>query len=362
MRESDFDDFRQHLNEILMDGAGMSAVSGEIDFDDEALTEFIDNDKKLMLLAFVQGRTVGNIDVQAGQRIRMAHTASLGMSVNPLWRGRGIGSVMLDEAIKWAEENPALEKICLDVLGSNESAIGLYRNNGFTCEGTKFNQIKYEDGTYASSWFMSRSVSCQARTGALIEEKQSDSQTNSPEEIVSDLKLYEKKNLPIEIWLSESDCVEGFVISIGSDYVLTARIFQQSWLNGFRATKLSCIHEILPADDETFICKALRSRGSLPVESPFAQEGETMADLAGKFHEKFPIAIFCCEYGSKENSVAGAFQGMCDGVVSLKLISRAGNWIPEIERLDVACVEEILFGSKYEETLFQMAERSITEN
>ena len=58
----------------------------------------------------------------------------LGMGVVEGWRGRGVGSQLLDAAIAWAKEHAA-HKIQLEVWPHNTGAQRLYEKSGFVAEG-----------------------------------------------------------------------------------------------------------------------------------------------------------------------------------------------------------------------------------
>ena len=88
----------------------------------------------------------------------MSHAGGFGISVNPDWRGQGVGGAMLDTLLEWASDNPRIEKISLDVLASNSGAIRLYEQKGFSIEGRKAKAIKFEDGTYDDDVHMGRFV------------------------------------------------------------------------------------------------------------------------------------------------------------------------------------------------------------
>jgi ribosomal protein S18 acetylase RimI-like enzyme len=69
----------------------------------------------------------------------------LGMLVHRDWRGRGVGSALLREAIVRAR-GQGLHKLCLDVFAHNEAAIALYRKAGFVEEGRRARQYRRANG------------------------------------------------------------------------------------------------------------------------------------------------------------------------------------------------------------------------
>jgi ribosomal protein S18 acetylase RimI-like enzyme len=71
--------------------------------------------------------------------------ATLGMSVAPDRRQRGIGAALLDAAFGWCRDH-GVEKIVLSVYPGNRAAIALYRSFGFVQEGRLSRQSRKSYG------------------------------------------------------------------------------------------------------------------------------------------------------------------------------------------------------------------------
>jgi putative acetyltransferase len=91
-------------------------------------------DEQASLVAVHGDRVIGHLNVSREEGPMTRHVASLGMAVAPDWRGRGVGSALLVEAIRWGNEM-RVEKLALSVYPHNEVALGLYRKFGFQEEG-----------------------------------------------------------------------------------------------------------------------------------------------------------------------------------------------------------------------------------
>lgn len=91
-------------------------------------------DEQASLVAVHGDRVIGHLNVSREEGPMTRHVASLGMAVAPDWRGRGVGSALLVEAIHWGKEK-RVEKLALSVYPHNEAALGLYRKFGFQEEG-----------------------------------------------------------------------------------------------------------------------------------------------------------------------------------------------------------------------------------
>jgi ribosomal protein S18 acetylase RimI-like enzyme len=69
----------------------------------------------------------------------------IGMAIAREWRGRGVGSALMEAAIAWARER-GLHKLSLSVFAHNAAAIGLYRKFGFVEEGRRVKHYRRESG------------------------------------------------------------------------------------------------------------------------------------------------------------------------------------------------------------------------
>lgn len=67
------------------------------------------------------------------------------MAVARDWRGRGVGTALLETAIAWSR-NRGHHKLCLSVFAHNTPAIALYRKVGFFEEGRRVKQYRRQSG------------------------------------------------------------------------------------------------------------------------------------------------------------------------------------------------------------------------
>lgn len=94
----------------------------------------------LSLLAVAGGRVVGDLSVQLRRGV-----AELGMLVAAAWRGRGVGSTLLEAGLAWAADVEA-HKVFLEVWPHNAAAIALYRKYGFVEEGRLRRHYRRKNG------------------------------------------------------------------------------------------------------------------------------------------------------------------------------------------------------------------------
>ena len=108
----------------------------------------------LLLVAEWEGRFAGIIRLFPGEDHTLyQHVASLGMFVLKPYRRLGIGTILMERALFWA--NTRFEKVWLSVFETNLPAIRLYQQFGFEQEGCLVKQIKSGE-QYINLWLMGR--------------------------------------------------------------------------------------------------------------------------------------------------------------------------------------------------------------
>ena len=109
----------------------------------EFLEKFDANPHAAMFAAFDGEAVVGLIDIVGGQRDFDRHSGTLGISVAPDWRGRGLGRALMEAAIAEARSWPGFCRIELIVVSWNTPAIALYESLGFRLEGRKRKAVNF---------------------------------------------------------------------------------------------------------------------------------------------------------------------------------------------------------------------------
>ncbi|VTT06990.1 GNAT family N-acetyltransferase [Streptococcus dysgalactiae] len=98
------------------------------------------------LLAKIDGQGIGLLNL-AGEMLSAKKTAvDLFMLVAEPYRGYGIGQLLLEVALDWAQETAYIETLMLEVQVRNSGAIHLYKKYGFHIDGTIENGAKSKDG------------------------------------------------------------------------------------------------------------------------------------------------------------------------------------------------------------------------
>ena len=89
-----------------------------------------------VLVAEADEGVVARLSLARDPHPASAHVADLGLMVAASHRRRGIGTALLDAAVRWAHA-AGVRKLELHVFPWNEAAIKLYENYGFEREGLR---------------------------------------------------------------------------------------------------------------------------------------------------------------------------------------------------------------------------------
>jgi L-amino acid N-acyltransferase YncA len=113
------------------------------------------NDDETDIVAIVDGRLVGHVNLQRERHPVTRHVASLSIAVVADRRGLGIGTRLMKEAVDWSRR-AGVEKLVLAVYPHNDAAIALYRRFGFVEEGRLARHSRksygYEDEILMAAW------------------------------------------------------------------------------------------------------------------------------------------------------------------------------------------------------------------
>lgn len=92
-----------------------------------------------------------------------AHVFLLTIVVHPGHLGHGIGKAMLQDLLHWAQSDPRVAKVELNVRAGNLRAQALYRRFGFVDEARFRNRVRRSDGMteddLGMAWFPQRESS-----------------------------------------------------------------------------------------------------------------------------------------------------------------------------------------------------------
>lgn len=137
----DFDAWFRLYDAVAAEGKW---IGGEAPSDREArrrsFEAHLSSDDAVTLLAEAERQLVGILGVQVHGGV-----ADLGMMVASGWRGRGVGSALMEACIGWSKEHGA-HKIVLELWPHNVAARRLYAKHGFKQEGLLVRHYRRRNG------------------------------------------------------------------------------------------------------------------------------------------------------------------------------------------------------------------------
>lgn len=124
----------------------------------EQIENHLNNYGSLYIVAEADSKVIGILEFENGSLKRTKHAGMFTIYILKSHRDSGIGKIMLNELISWAEKNSVIEKVTLNVFSTNPRAIHLYEKCGFKEEGRCPEDMKLSDGTYIDSVLMYKFV------------------------------------------------------------------------------------------------------------------------------------------------------------------------------------------------------------
>ena len=125
---------------------GAEGLPVTVEREREILRAAAEDDRSVMLGVWCGDELIANGSIRSLPR-RMHHRATLGITVKKAYWNRGIGSMLLENLIRYAKEH-GVELIDLEVRADNRAAIRLYEKFGFYQTGTLPAYFKIGDDYY----------------------------------------------------------------------------------------------------------------------------------------------------------------------------------------------------------------------
>ena len=114
----------------------------------------VEKEREFMVGAFDGDLLIGLTGFVQERHIKSKHRGIIwGVYVDPNYRGRGLGSQILELVIKTAFSFPEIELITLGVSSVNKPAKGLYESFGFKTFGDNYKALLV-DGKYINEYLM----------------------------------------------------------------------------------------------------------------------------------------------------------------------------------------------------------------
>lgn len=122
--------------------------SFDIPQEEQFLSEKERGEREIELCAVLEGRIVGTAGIEAvGTKDKVKHRAGFGISIEKAFWGLGIGRALTQACIECAGA-AGYSQLELDVVGTNERAVSLYKSMGFVEYGRNPRGFRTRDGQW----------------------------------------------------------------------------------------------------------------------------------------------------------------------------------------------------------------------
>ena len=138
-----------------LDGDGILLTSEEMEI---FLDKQASSDNQITLLAFLNDKIAGLVNITADQRKRVRHIGDLFIVIGKKYWNNGLGSLLLEEVVEWAQVSGILRRLQLTVQTRNQAAVHLYQKHGFIIEGRQERGAYIEEGNFIDVYLMGKLI------------------------------------------------------------------------------------------------------------------------------------------------------------------------------------------------------------
>ncbi|MGL5439644.1 MAG: GNAT family N-acetyltransferase [Filifactoraceae bacterium] len=133
------EDFKNIIIELSDESDNFPFNSKDVDINDKVIKNYINylisSINSTLCLCYNNNEIIGIGFLEGGKKERTFHLANLSIGVLKKYNDIGIGSKIVASLIEYAYECEYIGKIDIMVRIDNNSAISIYKKNGFTVEG-----------------------------------------------------------------------------------------------------------------------------------------------------------------------------------------------------------------------------------
>ncbi len=118
----------------------------DISYEKKMIKLHAERDNCVFFVALNGDKVLGMLNFVGGNRSRDMHDGEFGLSVHKDYFSKGIGSMLMENLMRWGQKNQVIKRMTLFVMHSNKRAINLYQRFGFKIEGVRRKAVRFEDG------------------------------------------------------------------------------------------------------------------------------------------------------------------------------------------------------------------------
>ena len=165
IREAEIEDAAElvsFLNRVSVETDFTSLDRDGILMTDTEMESFLDkqahSENQITLLALLNDEIAGLVNITADQRKRVRHIGDLFIVIGKKYWNNGLGSLLIEEAIEWAQASGILRRLQLTVQTRNQAAVHLYQKYGFVIEGRQERGAYIEEGKFIDVYWMGKLI------------------------------------------------------------------------------------------------------------------------------------------------------------------------------------------------------------
>ena len=160
--KADAADLIRFLNQVGSESDYMTLDEAGILMDEEQMAQFIqrqaESANQLYLLALLDNEIAGIVSITADFHERIRHIGQVFIVVKKAFWNQGLGRILLEEAVDWAENGSSLRRLELTVQVRNERAVNLYKELGFEIEGLQKRGAYLREGIFLDVYLMGKLI------------------------------------------------------------------------------------------------------------------------------------------------------------------------------------------------------------
>ena len=165
IREAEVEDAAElvaFLNRVSLETDFTSLDRNGILMTDTEMELFLDkqahSENQITLLALLNDEIAGLVNITADQRKRVRHIGDLFIVIGQKYWNNGLGSLLLEEVVEWAQASGILRRLQLTVQTRNQAAVHLYQKHGFVIEGRQERGAYIGEGEFIDVYLMGRLI------------------------------------------------------------------------------------------------------------------------------------------------------------------------------------------------------------
>ena len=115
----------------------------------KSIVDRLEHANELLIGACIGTKQVATAGLKCmAPKRKVRHVVDLGIGVDPLHRGLGLGRELMVTMLDWAVAHPVIQQVWLNVYPENTPALKLYESLGFVTQYTRHQFFIHDDGTY----------------------------------------------------------------------------------------------------------------------------------------------------------------------------------------------------------------------